>query len=151
MTRVMFRLWPGWTRAGRRISALAALLSVGGALFLALVPTSYSPCPARSVPTGAAAAHCGANSATLADVVSGQRSVYLLLALIPVLSLIPLALPKSWWPATILVALVGGFLAYGFATWPSTGSGWWAFLPATVALAAAAICAVGSWLAKAPS
>ncbi len=134
-----------WSAVGRAFSGLGVVLSLGGALFLGLVPTSYSPCPGSGPRIiGAFVAHCGTNSATLAAVVSGRAGVYALLAVIPLVSLVPLASRRAWRPSAILSALIGGFIAYGFATWPSTGNGWWAFLPAAGALAAAAICAIGS-------
>ncbi|MHB8324044.1 MAG: hypothetical protein ACYDEA_00150 [Candidatus Dormibacteria bacterium] len=138
-----------WSVVGRAFSGLGAVLSIGGALFLCLVPTSYSPCPQSGQRIiGAFVAHCGTNSATLADVVG--TGVYALLAVIPLVSLVPLASRRAWGPSAILSALIGGVIAYGFATWPSTGNGWWAFLPAAGALAVAAICAIGSRLRSAP-
>jgi hypothetical protein len=131
---------------GRWLSVLAVALGLGGALFLALAPTSYSPCPTGTPePPGVRVGRCGPDSATLVNVIGGSTSVYLLLALVPVVSLVPLISRRSWRPAAVFSWLIGGFLTYGFATWPSTGTGWWVFVPAGGALTAAAACAVGSW------
>lgn len=134
--------WGPWLLVGRWLSVLAMALAVGGALFLALAPTSYAPCPAGTpVPPGIRVGRCGPDSATLINHIGASTSVYLLLALIPAVSIVPLISKRSWRLAAIFSWLIGGFLTYGFATWPSTGSGWWAFVPAAGALTAAAACA----------
>ncbi len=134
-----------WLAAGRFFSALAVALAVGGALFLALVPTSYSPCPDGIPVPGIHVGRCGPDSATLVEKLGASTSVYLLLAVIPAVSLLPLVSKRAWRSATIFSWLLGAFFAYGFATWPSTGTGWWVFLPAAGALTAAAVCAAASW------